>query len=491
MKDSTHEKNIYSRSSIASNALWRILERCASEGVTIAVSVILLRLLSPPEYGVVAIITTIIMVLNVFLTSGLADSLIQKKDADNLDFSTLFWVNVGVAATLYTAMFILAPSIARFYELPELTALIRVLSLRLIITSVNSIQCAYVARNMLFKKYFISTLSSKIGSGVLGIAIALMGGGAWALVAQNLSLLLIETVIIWFRVRWRPEFRFSMDRARKLLGFGWKIMAYQFATTVSNQARSFIIGKKYSSEDLAFYSKGNQFPSAISSNLSTIVNSIIFPVLSHYQDDRALVKAHFRKALSLLTYCIFPLLIGLASISIQLVTFLYTEKWLNMVPYLRIACVTYMIFAMELPIRLLINSVGFSTVTMKVELSKCAFTLIVVAISMIYGVMTVAFSMIICELFTLTLYLIKANRIIQYTLIEYIHDIIPNLLISLCMGTCVLMISMIKTSTILSLCIQVMTGAFVYILLSKLFRIDSFIMVKRMLKQKQLRTYQE
>ena len=491
--DANRQKT-YSKKNIINNMAWRILERLASETVTIIVSVILLRILSPSEYGLVAIITSIIAVLNILLTSGLGDSLIQKKDADSLDFSSLFWLNLGIATILYIGMFISAPFIASYYGYNQLKQLIRVLCLRFVITAVNHIQCAYVARNMLFKHYFFSTISSKIGSGIAGIVIALFGGGAWALVAQNLLLLLIETCVLWHKVRWRPELYFSWERASRLISFGWKILFYQFAVTVSNQIRNFIIGKRYSSEDMAFYSKGNQFPNAIGANMSTVVNSIMFPLFSHFQDERALAISYFRKSLSMLSYCIFPVLIGLAAIADNLVIVLYTDKWLPMVPYLRIACISYSLYAMELPMRLIINSIGLSATTMKIELIKCAVTICVVVISIKIGITAIAYSLIFCELFTVSIYLFEVHRRFEYRLVQYLQDIIPNIILSICMAAGVYVVSFLQLRVVFSLSLQIVVGVALFIMLSVVFRVPSFKTLYMIVKTKtgcRLRTMQE
>ena len=208
-----------------SSLLWRFLERCGAQGVTFLVTIVLARLLAPEVYGVMSLVAVFTAILQVFVDSGMGNALIQKKDADDLDFSSVFFFNMIMCIALYLLLFFCAPLIATFYNKPELTPVIRVLGITLLIAGGKNVQQAYISRKLQFKRFFFATLGGTIGAAVIGIFMAYMGFGIWALVAQNLFNSMIDTVILWFTVRWRPKLRFSFFRLKRLLGYGWKLLA--------------------------------------------------------------------------------------------------------------------------------------------------------------------------------------------------------------------------------------------------------------------------
>ena len=237
---------------VISNLVWRFAERCGAQLVSFIVSIVLARILAPEDYGTIALVTVFTAILQVFVDSGLGTALIQKKDADEIDFSSVFYFNFVVCLILYLGMFAAAPFIADFYGDVTLVPVIRILSLTIVISGVKGIQQAYVSRNMLFKRFFFSTIGGTIFSAVLGIAMAYAGFGIWALVAQQLSNTFIDTLILWITVRWRPTKSFSWTRLKYLLSFGWKLLVSSLLDTAYNNLRNLIIGKMYSSSDLAF-----------------------------------------------------------------------------------------------------------------------------------------------------------------------------------------------------------------------------------------------
>lgn len=266
------------KNSVFSNMVWRFAERCGAQLITFVVSIVLARLLAPEDYGKIALITVFTTILQVFVDSGLGTALIQKKDSDDLDFSSVFYFNFIVCLVLYAGMFFVAPFIAKFYEDISLTPIVRVISLTIIISGVKGIQQSYVSKNMLFKKFFYSTLGGTIFSAILGIYLAYAGAGVWAIVAQQLSNTTIDTFILWITVKWRPKKLFSWKRLKKLLSFGWKILVSALLDTVYTNIRSLVIGKMYSSADLAFYNQGDKLPSVIVNNINTSIHKRSFGI---------------------------------------------------------------------------------------------------------------------------------------------------------------------------------------------------------------------
>ena len=243
--------------STITNLLWRFAERCGAQAVSFLVSIILARLLAPEAYGTIALAMVFINILQVFVDSGMGTALIQKKDADDLDFSSVFYFNIAACLVLYAGLFLAAPSIAQFYGDPALTALVRALSLTVVVSGVRNIQQSYVSRHLMFKRFFFSTIGSTLASAVVGIAMAYAGFGVWALVGQSLSNVVTGTIILWATVPWRPRRMFSWQRLKGLLSFGWKLLISSLLDTGYNNLRNLIIGKLYSSADLAYYNQGD------------------------------------------------------------------------------------------------------------------------------------------------------------------------------------------------------------------------------------------
>lgn len=268
------------KNSILKNFIWRFAERCGAQLVTFIVSIVLARILAPEDYGTIALVTVFTTILQVFVDSGLGTALIQKKDADDLDFSSVFYFNFAVCLILYLGMFIAAPFIAKFYNDVSLTPVVRVISLTIVMSGIKGIQQAYVSRHMMFKRFFFSTIGGTIFSAFFGIALAYAGFGVWALVAQQLSNTVIDTLILWLTVKWRPKLMFSWTRLKGLLKFGWKLLVSALLDTGYSNLRNLIIGKMYSSSDLAFYNQADKFPKVIVTNINTSIDSVLLPTMS-------------------------------------------------------------------------------------------------------------------------------------------------------------------------------------------------------------------
>ena len=355
---------------IINNFIWRFLERVGAQGISFIISIVLARILDTGVYGTVALVTAIMTILNVLVDSGFGTALIQKKDADNLDFSTVFWFNIDVCIILYILMFAFSGLFATFYGIPELESLIRVLSIGIIIFGVKNVQQAYISRNLIFKKFFFATIGGTLASGVVGVILALKGAGAWALVAQYLTNHFIDTLILWITVKWRPQFCFSFERFKSLFSYGWKLLVTALIDTVYNQARQLVIGKKYNSDSLAFYNQGYKLPSLVVVNIDTSIDSVLLPTLSNEQTDKQRVKAMTRRAISVSTYLIMPILAGLAACATPLVTLVLTEKWLPCVPFLRVFCLSYAFYPIHTANLNAIKAMGRSDISLKLEIIK-------------------------------------------------------------------------------------------------------------------------
>ena len=462
------------KNSALKNFIWRFAERSGAQLVTFIVSIVLARILAPEDYGQIALITVFTTIMQVFVDSGLGTALIQKKDANDLDFSSVFYFNFVICLVLYVVMFVAAPFIAGFYGDSSLTPIIRVISLTIIISGVKGIQQSYVSRNMLFKRFFYSTLGGTIFSAFLGIALAYTGFGVWAIVAQQLSNTAIDTLILWLTVKWRPKRMFSWRRLKGLLSFGWKMLASSLLDTVYNNVRSLIIGKMYSSSDLAYYDQGQKFPNVIVTNINTSIDSVLLPTMASAQDDADRVKSMTCRAIKTSTYIMAPLMMGLAFCAEPIVELVLTDKWLPCVPFLRIFCITYMFYPIHTANLNAIKAMGRSDLFLKLEIAKKIVGMILLLSTMWFGVMAMAYSLLVSSVLSQIINSWPNRKLLNYGYLEQLKDILPGIILAVFMGLCVNLVSLLDLSNIVTLLIQIPLGAVIYIVSSALLHLESF-----------------
>lgn len=460
--------------SVMSNFFWRFAERCGAQGVSFIVSIILARLIAPEEYGVIALVTVFTSILQVFVDSGFGTALIQKKDADEIDFSSVFYFNIIFCLILYVLLFFASPYIALFYGKPQLSGVTRVLGLRIIISSFKNVQQAYVSKNMIFKKFFWATLGGTIAAGVIGIVFAYFGLGVWALVIQGLVNSTMDTIILWFTVKWRPKKCFSIARLRGLLSFGSKMLISSLIGTIYNDLRQLIIGKMYSASDLAYYNKGKQLPNLAITNINTSIDSVLLPAMSKKQDDPKQVKAMTRRAMSVSIYIMAPIFMGLAFCAEPIIKLLLTEKWMMCVPFLRIFCITYMFHPVHTANLNAIKAMGRSDLFLKLEIIKKIMGIALLVSSMWFGVMAMAYSLLVSSVLSQIINSWPNRKLLNYSYIDQLKDILPSILLAVFMGVCVSFVALIGLSDILTIVIQVILGAFVYIAGSLIFKLETF-----------------
>ena len=459
---------------IVSNFLWRFLERIGAQGVTFIVSLVLARILDPSIYGTVGLVTVFTSIMQVFVESGLGNALIQKKSADDLDFSTVFYFNLVVCILLYAFMFFVgAPLIASFYRMPELMPIVRVLSLTLVISGVKNVQQAYVSRHMLFKRFFFATLGGTIGAAVVGIWMAVKGYGVWALVAQNLFNLAVDTTILWLTVKWRPKLCFSFERLGILFSFGWKLLLSSLLDTVYRDLRSLVIGKLYSKEDLAYYTKGQQFPSLIVNNINTSIDSVLLPTMSKEQDNPQRVKAMTRRAISISSYIMWPLMIGIAVCAEPLVSLLLTDKWLPCVLFLRIYCITYAFYPIHTANLNAIKAMGRSDLFLILEVLKKIVGFTVLISTMWISVEAMAYSLLINSIASQIINSWPNKKLLNYGYSEQLRDILPSVMLSLVMGGMIFFIQYLPVHKAVILLCQFTAGVLIYYTGSKIMHLEN------------------
>ena len=462
---------------VISNLLWRFAERCGAQAVAFIVSVVLARILDPSAYGTVALITVFIAIVQVFVDSGLGNSLIQKKDADDTDFSTVFYTNVAFCVVLYLLIFAAAPLIAAFYARPEIVPYIRVLSLTVIVSGVKNVQQAYVSRHMMFKKFFFSTLGGTIAAGVIGVIMALNGAGIWALVAQQLINVTIDTCILWITVRWRPIRCFSWERLKKLYSFGWKLLASSLLDTVYREMSSLIIGKMYTSADLAYFNQGDKFPKLIITNINTSIDSVLLPTLSDVQDEKEKLKALTSKAIKLSCFILSPLMIGMAAVAEPMVHVVLTDKWLPCVNILRIFCFVYLLYPIHTANLNAIKAVGRSDIYLRLEIIKKLIGFVLLVASMWFGVEAMAWSFLIMGIVSQLINAWPNKELLDYGFAEQLRDVLPAMLPAAVMGILVYIIGAALGNSLPILILQITAGALIYLLEARIFMPEAWNLI--------------
>lgn len=466
--------NKVNKTKVISSLFWKLMERGGTQGVQFIVQIILARLLTPYEYGTIAIVIVFINLAQVFVQSGLNTALIQKKHADDVDFSSVFYVSLFIALVLYVLIFLTAPYIAVFYGDPILTSVLRVLALTLFFGAFNSIQNAYISKKMMFKKLFYSSVGAVVLSGIAGIIAAYMGLGVWALVIQQMVNQVSITIIMWFTVKWRPKLFFSFKRVKTLFDFGWKLLTSSLIDVLYKDLRTLIIGRLYTSSMLGFYDRGQSFPKIIVNNINGSIQSVMLPTLSAYQDNKKRVKEMMRRAIVTSSFLIFPMMIGMAVVAEPMVKIILTDKWLSAVPFIRMFCISYSLWPIHTANLQAINAMGRSDIFLKLEIIKKILGLILLVISIPFGIYALAFSSVISGFASTFINAYPNMKLLDYSYKEQIKDIMPSLIISIVMGVVVYSINYLNVPDLLILIIQIITGIIVYFGIAKTIKLGAF-----------------
>ena len=479
---------MYSQTKVVTSFLWRFLERFGSQIISFAVSVILARKLGPGPAGQIAIVMAVVTILKVFADSGMANALIQKKDPDDLDFSSVFYFNFCFSLLLYLGLFLAAPRIAAAYRAQELTPVFRTLGLVLVISGLYNVQQAYVAKTLQFKRFFFATLGGILFSAVLSITMVYRGAGIWALVAQQLSNVAVNTAILWFTVGWRPKLLFSGKRLGGLLRYGWKLLVAQLLDTGYIQLYSLVIGKRYTAAQLGQVDKGRNWPDLITQSINASIDSVLFPVLSGVQDQRDLVRETTRRAIKVSSYIVMPMMAGLAACAVPLIRLLLKEQWLPCVPYMRIYCIIFAFYPLHTANLNAIKALGRSDLFLKLEIIKKAIETCVLLITLRISILAMLLGQLCCEFLAQIINAWPNGKLLRYPYLRQLRDMLPNIGLSLVMAGCVWLVSLLGLGDLPTLLLQVALGVSIYALGSRLLKLESFDyilgMVRKILQQK-------
>ena len=466
------EKIDYKKSAV-SGFVWKFAEQLCTKLISFVISVILARLLMPEDYGVIALTSIFITICDIFVSYGFATSLIQKKDPDELDYSSVFYTSLVIALFLYGVLFISAPYIAAWFETPLLSDVLRVLGLRIPIGAFGSVQQAFTSKNLKFKSFFLATLVGSTISGVVGIAMAYNGFGVWALVAHDMVAIVINKFTLFIVTRWHPHLCYSWERTKQLFKFGWKILVCSLFETACDEANGFIIGKKYSPEDLAYTSKGGSMPKMVGGFIVNPIKFVLLPVLSS-QQDKADISKSLSNIIKCCAYAIFPIMGGLLAVSPTLIPVLYTDKWISSVVFMQLMCVFYAFEPLIAINTILIQAKGRSDIYLIIGIVARSIGLALLVLALWHGVLWIIMAQVATCIIHFCLKAYQNKKLYGYGLFAQVKDILPYLILTALMIVSVYWLNFVNLHRYLILLLQVGIGGILYVGISILFRMSAF-----------------
>ncbi len=467
-----------------SGVVWKFAERILAQLVSLVISIVLARMLTPQDYSVVGVVVIFFNFANILISGGLNTALMQKKNADTEDYSTVLHVSLLLSVALYGVLFFVAPAISVLYDQPILVPVVRVMAFSLPIYAVKSILCAYVSANLQFRKFFFSTIGGTLASAVVGICMAYNGFGAWALVAQQMTNALIDTLILFLTTRFRIVLRISFTRLKGLFNYGWKVLVTSLLNTTYAECIPAFIGIRFTTTDLSFYTKGKSFPELLSSTVTNTLSAVLFPVMAKFQDDKERLLQYTRKFMQVSSYVAFPLMLGFLAVSDTFISVVLTDKWLSASFYIRVFCISSMFDMIHLGNSTTIKAMGRSDISLVMEIIKKTSYFIVIAAFMFLGQtpQALAISSIICTAIAIIVNTIPNVKLIGYSYKSQAKDLIPNLLMSILMCVAVSFVGMLKWNLFMVMLLQIFVGIVVYVLLSLITKNSSFFFLLNILK---------
>jgi O-antigen/teichoic acid export membrane protein len=413
---------------------WSMIDRFSSQGIRFIISIIVARILSPADYGIIGMIMIFIEISGVFVGGGFGAALIRKPNRTDTDLSTVFYYNIVASIFFYLLLFIAAPYIASFYGKTIITPLIRVIGISVIIGAFGAIQSTILNIKIDFKTQTKISFITLIISGTVGITMALKGYGVWTLVVQSLIQTFFSTILLWIFIKWQPKRIFSGSSFRELFGFGSKLMLSGLIDTTYKNIYQVIIGKVFTPADLGFFTRAKGIAQLPSSNLTDVIQRVTFPVLSEMQDNLAQLESNYRKLLKMSAFVIFPLMLLLSALSEPLIKILLTDKWLSAVPLLQILCFGYMFYPIHAINLNLLQVKGRSDLFLKLEIMKKMVTTIILFITAPLGVLFMCIGIVVSSLISLVINTYYTGQLIQIGFFKQIRDILPILILSVISG---------------------------------------------------------
>ena len=450
------------KSKTVKGVVWSSIERFSTQGVQFLIMIIMARLLTPKDYGLIGMLAIFLAVAQSLIDSGFSQALIRKQNRTEVDNSTVFYFNIVVSSALYLILFISAPFVADFYNQPELTSIMRVVCLGVILNSLAVVQRALLTIRIDFKTQAKASLSAAVISGCIGIVLAYSGFGVWSLVVQQLLNLSVNTLLLWILSKWRPIAVFSWQSFHELFAFGSKLLASGLLDTLYKNIYPIVIGKLFSASSLGHYTRAHQFSEFPSSNVTGIIQRVTYPVLCGIQDDLERLANVYRKFLKLSAFIIFPLMIGLSAVAQPFIEIVLGPQWKLCGQLLQIICFAMMWYPIHAINLNLLQVKGRSNLFLRLEIIKKILGITVLCITAPFGLMVMCFGQIFSSIVALVINTYYTGKLINVGFIKQVKDLLPTIILSLTMFGTILLINGFIETNIYRLIMGIMVGIIVY-----------------------------
>lgn len=462
------------RSKVVKGVLWTLLEMFTTHFASFSVTLVLARLLTPADYGTVALLTLVINMSSVIIDSGFGQALVQKKNATDLDFNSVFYLNIAVASLVYVVLYFAAPAIAAYYSHDELISLLRVLAGILVINAVGGVQSAELSRKMLFNRSFKISMVRFAATSATGISLAFCGFGPWALVWSSVMGAMTGVCASWRFIGWRPKLMFSWRALKGLFSFGWKFSASWFLSVAYDNVYGMIVGKMYSPTDLAYMEKGRQVPQMALSSINGALQRVSFPAMASIQDDLSRVRSIMRRMIQCSTFLIFPMMVGLAVCAKDVILIFFGDQWGRSVPFLAIYCLGFLLYPFHTINLQTLSAIGRSDIFLKLEIIKKVISAVILVCTCHLGVLKmVCFSVFLGGPIGVFVNAYPNQRLLGYTVMMQVRDAMPSLLMSAVMAASIYPIEFLGLSPWPTLILRILSGGMVYFVIAFVFRSSS------------------
>jgi len=445
------------------------------------VTVILARCLTPDDYGVVALAGMFNVLVGIFVSGSMGTALIQKKDADELDFNTVFYSSLFMSFIIYVVVYLSSTYVADIYHNKMICPVMRVMALSMPIGALAMVQNAVISRNMEFKKFFKASLFGQIIAAIAGIVMAYNGFGPWALVAQTMIDSITNTFVMFHLVTWHPKLMYSFERFKRLFSFAWKKTAASFIGTFCSQLKGYLIGGKYTASDLAYFNRGEGLPLMFANNISGTIDAVLFPALSKVNDDYTAVRKGMRRSMMTYSYLLTPIFIGLASVSDRIIPLVYGNQWQPAVPFMQVSCLSCIVGILSGANLQALTVIGRTDQVLKLEMYKKPIMIIILFAAVFISPLAIAIGMLLYSFYVLCINTIPNKRLLDYSLLDQIKDVKDGIILSLVMGIIVSLMGSIITDIYVALFLQIIFGVLFYILLSHILKLEAYEYVREML----------
>lgn len=466
-----------------SGLMWQFANRFGSNGIQFLIYLILARLLQPQDFGIMAIVGVFINFSNLLVNSGLGTGLVQSKNADEIDYSSVLYVSVIIAFIFYVIIFLTAPYIAEYYHQEAIVGILRIYSISIILFAINGVQTSILLRKLEFKNIFILSIIPVLISGIISLLLAFLGFGVYALIANSISSGFISIVLYSIILKWIPKRVFSISRIKDLFTFSYKMLLGNLIEEIYKSIYPLIIGKVFSTKSLGFFTFGRQIPSLLTATINASVTTVVFSLYSRNQDDIYRIKIMVRQSITLGNFFIFPIMIGIAALSEQLVPLLFTEKWLPGVPYLQFFCIIYGLSHLDTYNFHAISAIGKSSVFLKYQVIKKILGVVILLITVPFGIMVIMYGQVFLATLSIIINIKPNSKWLGYNINEQLNDILPYLLASLVMFAGIRLVNLIEISLWPKLFLEILVGICLYFWIALILKLSALKTVIELLKK--------